>query len=230
LPLATWRQEALETSIASVSGTSFFIAVLGAYFLGSIPTGFLMARWMQVDITRVGSGNIGATNVFRILGKGPGALVLFVDLAKGFVAVWALPILLIELTRVGSPWLSEGAAIGVVLGHNYTCWLRFKGGKGIATSAGALAALIPGPFLIVLITWLLVFGLSRYVSLASIAAALALPIATVLSLQGEMSLPLVGLTTVLSALAIWRHVPNIRRLIAGTENRVGAGHKAETVR
>ena len=74
------------------------------------------------------------------------------------------------------------------------------------------------------------FGLSRYVSLASIAAALALPIATVLSLQGEMSLPLVGLTTVLSALAIWRHVPNIRRLIAGTESRVGAGHKAETVR
>lgn len=212
-----------------MSDASFFYTVLGAYFLGSIPTGFLVARWMRVDITQVGSGNIGATNVFRILGKGPGLLVLFVDVAKGFLAVWA-QISLMDLTRVASPWSSAVVAIGVVLGHNYTCWLGFKGGKGIATSAGALAALVPGPFLIIFITWILVFGLSRYVSLASIAAALALPIATALSLQGERSLPLVGLTTVLSALAIWRHVPNIRRLIAGTESRVGAGRKAEVVR
>jgi glycerol-3-phosphate acyltransferase PlsY len=199
-----------------------FLITLGfAYLLGSIPTGFLVARWMNVDITKVGSGNIGATNVFRILGKGPGSLVLLTDLAKGALAVLFVPAAAVALARAGSPWLPATAAIGAVLGHNYTPWLGFKGGKGIATSAGALAALVPVAFLVIFVTWIVVFAASRYVSLASIASAVVLPFATALSTPVAVRWPLVGLTSVLSFLAVWRHRPNIRRLMDGTENRFG---------
>ena len=199
---------------------ALLITLIFAYLAGSLPTGFLVARAMRVDITQVGSGNIGATNVFRVLGKGPGALVLIVDLLKGALAVLVAPMLAAAMTPTDSLALPAMAALGSVLGHNYTCWLGFKGGKGVATSAGAMAALIPPAFGVTVITWLLVFFLTRYVSMASIAAALILPVATIFTVSGPTRWPLVAFTSALAALAVWRHRANIERLKAGTEHRI----------
>ena len=195
--------------------------VLLSYLLGSIPTGFLVAKAMGVDIRTVGSGNIGATNVFRILGKGPGIFVLTADAMKGiFVVVVMVPAFqrITEPDRVAQ-YLPALAGICAILGHNYTCWLRFKGGKGIATTAGVFAALAPAAFGIALAAWLVVFAASRYVSLASIVAAVALPLAVWLTGNGAL---LIGVSTALGALAIYKHKANIERLRAGTENRIGA--------
>jgi glycerol-3-phosphate acyltransferase PlsY len=200
---------------------AILITLVLAYFAGSLPTGYLVARAMRVDITRVGSGNIGATNVFRVLGKGPGALVLTVDLLKGAMAVHFAPILALHWSPTDTAALPALAALGAVLGHNYTCWLGFKGGKGVATSAGAMAALIPSAFGVTVVTWLVVFFLSRYVSLASIGSAIILPFATAFFVSGPTRWPLVGFTSVLAALAVWRHRANIERLKAGTEHRFG---------
>jgi len=199
---------------------ALLITLIFAYLAGSLPTGFLVARAMRVDITQVGSGNIGATNVFRVLGKGPGALVLIVDLLKGALAVLVAPMLAAAMTPTDSLALPALAALGAVLGHNYTCWLGFKGGKGVATSAGAMAALIPPAFGVTVITWLLVVFLTRYVSMASIAAALILPVATIFTVSGPTRWPLVAFTSALAALAVWRHRANIERLKAGTEHRI----------
>ncbi len=195
-----------------------FSAALIAYLSGSLPTGFLVARAKGVDIRKAGSGNMGATNVFRVLGKGPGIFVLLVDALKGALPVLVLPSLLCR-PALGSPdpaWIALVATLCAVLGHNYTCWLGFKGGKGIATSAGAFAALVPGALLATVAVWLLVFAASRYVSLASVCAAGALPVAAALT---HRPLPVVALTLVLSLLAIWKHKPNLQRLVAGTEAR-----------
>ena len=199
---------------------SLTLTLVAGYFLGSIPTGYLVARSRGIDIRKVGSGNMGATNVFRTLGKGPGILVLLIDALKGAASVLIARHFWVPMADT-NPWVSALpmiAALSAVLGHNYTCWLAFKGGKGIATSAGVLAALVPIPFLITLGAWIVVFALSRYVSLASILAAAVLPVATALHRE---PLPVVILTLVLALLAIWKHKPNIERLIAGTENRIG---------
>jgi len=188
-----------------------------AYLLGSIPTGYLMARAKGIDIRTVGSGNIGATNVFRALGKVPGIITLVIDCAKGVVAVLLVPPVAARAFSVEqTPALALVSALAVILGHNYTCWLKFKGGKGIATSAGALLGLAWLATLICLGVWVLVFLAGRYVSLASIAAAVALPIAVFFT---QKTGPLFYLSLALAALAIWRHRANIRRLCNGTENR-----------
>lgn len=207
----------------------FTFLILGSYLLGSFPTGYLVARAMGIDLRTVGSGNIGATNAFRILGKGPGASVLLIDAFKGFLACVGMPYLARRLGWVEadvSPtfadWMAIAAGVSAVLGHNYTCWLKFKGGKGIATSAGVLLALVPLAFVGVLIVFLIVFGLSRYVSLGSLAAAALLPVITWLT---GGSGTLIGMTSFLSALAIYKHRANISRLMQGTENRIGAKPK-----
>ena len=209
----------------------YILTVLIAYLLGSIPTGFLVAKARGVDIRTVGSGNIGATNVFRILGKAAGVFVLVVDAAKGWLAVFVVAKLVSGwfYPEPGSPaleWFRLCAGIAAILGHNYTCWLHFKGGKGIATSAGVLVALVPKPLLVVLAIWIIIFALSRYVSLASILAAFSLPFAA--WAFGETR-TIIFVTAALSALAIYKHKANIQRLINGTENRIGAkkGSSAE---
>ncbi|NBV24537.1 MAG: glycerol-3-phosphate 1-O-acyltransferase [Proteobacteria bacterium] len=196
--------------------------VLLSYLLGSIPTGFLVAKAKGVDIRSVGSGNIGATNVFRILGKGPGIFVLSADAVKGAIAVAVIAPFAAKLAPAGDALLPHFPAIAgicAILGHNYTCWLNFKGGKGIATTAGVFAALAPAAFGVALATWLVVFAASRYVSLASIVAAVALPLAVWLTGNGGL---LIGVSAALGALAIYKHKANIQRLLAGTENRIGA--------
>lgn len=204
----------------------YILTALAAYFLGSVPTGFLVARAKGVDIRGVGSGNIGATNAFRVLGKGLGLLVLLLDFAKGLLACLGVPPLMATMTDVelGGHAIVLGlvAAVGSVLGHNFTVWLRFKGGKGVATSAGALAALTPLALAIGLVVWSVLLGLTRYVSLGSIGAAMAVPIATWFTTRSGL---LTGATSVLGALVILRHRTNIGRLLNGTENRIEFGSR-----
>jgi glycerol-3-phosphate acyltransferase PlsY len=204
---------------------SYIVTALAAYLLGSLPTGFLVAKTKGVDIRTVGSKNMGATNVFRVLGKGPGTFVLLVDFLKGFLACWLLA--KVSLNFFGaSPgqeqekleWLAIVAGFAAILGHNYTCWLQFKGGKGVATTAGVLAAMFPGTFGIALALFLIVFGVSKYVSLGSIVAAASLPISTWL-LGGSNRL--IAVAFFMGALAIYKHKANIQRLLNGTENRFG---------
>jgi acyl phosphate:glycerol-3-phosphate acyltransferase len=200
----------------------YILTLLVAYLLGSIPTGFLVAKARGVDIRTVGSGNIGATNVFRILGKAAGLFVLLADAAKGWLAVFVVARLICgwlypEAGSAAQEWFRLCGGVAAILGHNYTCWLHFKGGKGIATSAGVLVALVPVPLLIILGIWTIVFALSRYVSLASISAAFALPFAA--WAFGE-SRTMTLVTAALAGLAIYKHKPNIKRLMNGTENRI----------
>ena len=195
---------------------NLFVIALGAFLLGSIPSGYLVARVRGVDIRQHGSGNIGATNVFRTLGKPLGIFVFFADALKGFAAVW-----LAGRFGGGSDWAGIIAAVAVIAGHNYTPWLGFKGGKGIATSAGALLALTPWTVPVVAAVWVAVFKITRYVSVASIAASIAVPVSVGALWLGGIagSAPLFGFALLISALAIWRHRTNIQRLRAGTESR-----------
>ena len=209
----------------------YALSALAAYLLGSIPTGFLVARLKGIDIRTVGSGNIGATNALRILGKPAGIFVLLMDALKGWLAVGPLTLLItlaLSLPQGGvvGETSSIVAGIGAILGHNYTCWLGFKGGKGIATSAGVLLALVPWALLIIFLTWIVVFASTRYVSLGSLAASAVLPFASWLTHE---SLAKVIITGAMGALAIYKHKGNIQRLLAGTEPRVGR-RKTEVVK
>lgn len=206
----------------AISG--YILTVLGGYLLGSIPTGFLVGKAQGIDVRTVGSGNIGATNVSRSLGKAAGILVLLADALKGWLAVAVL-------AKLISGWLGGSedqqtqalsmlAGLAAVLGHDYTCWLYFKGGKGIATSAGVLLALVPWSLLIIASVWAIVFALTRYVSLSSIAASLALPFAVWLTDEAKT---MIVVTAGMSALAIYKHKANIKRLLQGTESRFGGG-------
>lgn len=201
----------------------YFITGVGAYLLGSIPTGFLVGKAKGIDIRTIGSGNIGATNVFRHLGKWAGAIVLLADALKGWLAVavvslWVANSFQVPLASQEREWLRLTAGVLAILGHNYTCWLRFRGGKGIATSAGVLLALVPISLLIIFIVWILVLAATRYVSLASICASFTLPFAAWLTRE---STTIVTITAALAALAIYKHRSNIQRLLNGTESKIG---------
>jgi len=197
----------------------YILTALVAYLLGSIPTGFLVAKARGIDIRTTGSGNIGATNAFRILGKRAGVFVLLVDALKGWVAVQvAAPFVAHFFEGVPVEHLRIAAGVAVILGHNYTCWLHFKGGKGIATSAGVLVALVPWALFIILGVWGIFFLITRYVSVGSIVAAFGLPFATWFTTGHDIGLTVV--TAVLGALAIFKHRRNIQRLLDGTENRI----------
>lgn len=205
---------------------AYIVTALFAYLLGSIPTGFLVARAKGVDIRQTGSGNIGATNAFRVLGKGWGIGVLLLDFAKGLGACLLVPFMVrwmlnLSMESEGPITLALVAAVCAVLGHNFTIWLRFKGGKGIATTAGVLAALVPWALLIGFGVWVILFALTRYVSLGSIAAAVAIPVATWFTTNGDPALS--GLTAVLGVMALLKHRSNVLRLLAGTENRLELG-------
>lgn len=203
---------------------TYCLAFLAAYFLGSLPTGYLAGLARGVDIRTVGSKNIGATNVFRTVGKTLGIMVLLVDAYKGWLAVaWVAPCIghyLSPDTKAG--WLPVVAGMGAILGHNYTCWLRFKGGKGIATSAGVFIGLVPGAFLIAFGAWIILFVVTRYVSVASMGAAAVLPVATWYTKQ---DVPLTVVAGVVGAMAIIKHRKNLERLRAGTEHRFEFGRK-----
>jgi len=213
-----------------VAAFAYIAVAVVSYLLGSIPTGFLVAKGRGIDIRTVGSGNIGATNVFRYLGKPAGVFVLLMDALKGWAAVVGLARLVALLLYPSADaqtreWLGVVAGISAILGHNYTCWLHFKGGKGIATSAGVLAALVPTALIIALGIWGVVCVATRYVSLGSIVAAFSLPFLAWLT---GASVTMIWVAGIMGALAIYKHKTNIRRLLNGTENRIGGKKPPQT--
>jgi acyl phosphate:glycerol-3-phosphate acyltransferase len=206
----------LESVNWSLEAPSFMAALAVGYLFGSIPFGVILTRVAGLgDIRQVGSGNIGATNVLRTGHKGLAAATLLGDALKGTAAVligWTL-----------GPTAAVLAALGAFLGHLFPVWLRFKGGKGVATFLGCLLGLQPLAAAAFAAAWLAVAYLSRYSSLSALVASAVAPL--VLWLLGESGMA--AMTTFLAALLWWRHAENIRRLIAGTEGRIGQkGSKA----
>jgi glycerol-3-phosphate acyltransferase PlsY len=194
--------------------------VLAGYVLGSIPSGYIGGKIGGIDIRKFGSGNIGATNVTRALGKKFGYPVFLADFSKGLAAVLIAPSLGHHYGASGSDdVLRIVGAVSVVLGNAFPVWLRFRGGKGVATSAGMLFGLIPAAAVTVIVVWIIIFFCTRYVSLASILAACALPV-TVWAINriSGADRPLVLYTcAVLSTIVILRHRSNLIRLARGTE-------------
>jgi acyl phosphate:glycerol-3-phosphate acyltransferase len=228
--LCAFHCAVLDSNITPVPILSYVIIAVAGYLLGSIPTGYLVARAKGIDIRTVGSGNIGATNAFRVLGKPAGIFVLVVDGLKGYAACallapyifdWLAPDFFVEPVHLKFRFAII-AGIAAVLGHNYTCWLHFKGGKGIATSAGVYFALAPLAVTLALAAWIVVFLLTRYVSVASLASAIALP--TAVWFRSD-SLLLGIVTTALGLLAIAKHKANIQRLFKGTESKISFRRK-----
>ncbi len=204
---------------------SYIVVAVVGYLLGSIPTGFLVGKARGVDIRSVGSGNIGAANTFRAVGRRAGIFVLIVDALKGFLAVESC-YLILPLFHITDPAVAVHyrvlAGIFAVLGHNYTCWLHFKGGKGIATTAGVYLGLVPWSVCLGFATFILAVLITRFTSVGSMLAAIVL--ATVVCVtQQDLTLRLV--TIALCILALLKHRTNIRRLIAGTENRISFGKR-----
>lgn len=238
----------------------WFCPVL-AFLLGSIPFGLFIAKLKGIDIRQHGSGNIGATNVFRIVGKKYGLSCLVLDALKGFIPVLIAVNLVPVEGRVPmlhlaflNHWEMHPApqqftaqlvhvitALAAVLGHNYSPWIGFKGGKGIATSAGVLIGLMPGAVLILLVVFIFTLAVTRYVAVASMVAAVCLPIVTHLGARyhvndagmslwaaGEWNKPLFFFTVIIAVSAILKHRSNIRRLLDGTESKFGSKNKPIT--
>ena len=192
------------------------LALLLSYLLGSIPNGLWLCRALwHVDLRQHGSHNIGATNAWRTLGKGPGFLVFFLDMLKGLLAVWLGEIL------VGTPLVMILCGVLAIVGHSLSLFLRFHGGKGVATGLGVILMLMPKVTGIVFLVWLLLVLATRYVSLGSIVAAALVP---VLALVFGYPALYVVFGVLAAALIIVRHRSNITRLLNGTENRISAGH------
>jgi acyl phosphate:glycerol-3-phosphate acyltransferase len=233
-----------------------WLCPLLAFLLGSIPFGLIIAKAKGINIRDHGSGNIGATNVLRVIGKKYGITCLLLDALKGFIPVMiavnlvqiagktnALHLAALDPFALILPATEQFkgqlvhvlTALAAVLGHNYSPWVGFRGGKGIATSAGVLLALMPAGIVLLAMVWLIVFAASRYVSLASIVAAAALPLITHIGARfhhlnndkslptlweaGTWNKPLFFFSVVIAILAIWKHQSNIQRLLAGTEHR-----------
>lgn len=190
-----------------------------AYLAGSIPTAWIVGKAMGVDPGAVGSGNYGATNVFRNLGAGPAAIVLLVDVAKGLLPVLWLPGWF--AVEGWTPIAHQVAiAAAAVVGHVYSVFLGFRGGKGVGTAAGAYAAMAPWATLIAALVWAAVVGVSRIVSLASLTAAVVLLVAVIALGADEI---LVGVTVALVVFVFWTHRENVRRLGRGEEKRITRG-------
>jgi len=195
-----------------------------AYLLGSIPFGLLVARCRGIDIRTVGSCNIGATNVFRSVGKAWGILTFVLDFLKGLIPALGFPGLVSITGHIPHPLLGLACAACAIAGHNWPVFLRFKGGKGVATGTGALVGIAPWAILVGVAAWIILFLLGRYVSVASIGAALAFAGASWWWYRAD-GIILPAVLTGLAALVILRHHTNIRRLLNGTEHRFNFSRK-----
>ena len=197
----------------------YAIAALLSYLLGSVPFGFIIAKAHGIDVRKVGSGNIGATNVVRAVGKKWGGLALACDMLKGLCAVTLIPAATVQLCPTANLELLKIVCASLaVAGHNWTVFLRFKGGKGVATSAGAVLGIAWQPLVAALVSWVAVFFVTRYVSLASVLAAVVLVAGAWFLRPGDSIITPLVLTS-LCALLVCRHRTNISRLLNGTENR-----------
>jgi len=193
--------------------TQAVISILFGYVLGSIPFALIVGLYLGgIDLRKIGSGNLGATNMFRVLGTAPALLVLTLDAAKG-----AAPVLLAR-----SLGATEAAAIfagmAAIIGHSASLFIGFRGGKGVATGAGVMLTLAPSAVFMAVGIWVMTVAITRYVSLGSILAALSVPF--ILLLQGTRGLLLV-VTSLAAAFVVYKHRPNIQRLLRGTESKFG---------
>lgn len=196
------------------------LLLLFAYLIGGIPFGYLLVRWRNgTDVRTQGSGNIGATNVLRTTGKALGIFTLLLDIGKGAVAVW-----LMDLFTEGNPLWMSMAALAVILGHAFPVFLKFQGGKAVASFVGAFLYLAPGPLGAIIILFVAVLGVTKYVSLASMVGALLFPLACWLLVQPPP--PILVAAIVGGAFIIWRHRANWNRLRAGNENTLSFAKRA----
>ena len=216
----------------------FWLLPLLGFLLGSIPFGLLMGRIKGIDIRQHGSGNIGATNVFRTLGKQLGTTCLLLDFSKGLVPV-LIARDMVEPMMTEQQFTAQSievlTALASIMGHNYSPWIGFKGGKGIATTAGAITALMPFGLVLLILVWAIFTFTTKYVSVGSIAAAASLPILVIIGsafhgklANGTWNKPLFIFSLIAAILAIWKHRANIARLKAGTENRIGHKKKEDS--
>jgi acyl phosphate:glycerol-3-phosphate acyltransferase len=207
----------------------FLAVIIFSYFLGSIPFGVIISRLFKgIDVREYGSKNIGFTNVFRVVGVLPAVIVLVLDVGKG-----ALSVLLISQIAIGQVPLSLTlvrivAGMFVILGHIFPVFANFRGGKGVATTAGVFLALVPSEFILVLIIFILVVSLTRYISLGSLISSLFLPLILALEkyyLKKAISIELIIISLILCFLLFYTHRQNIKRILAGTENKFGKKDK-----
>ena len=192
--------------------------LVGAYLIGAIPFGFLIGKMRGVDVRTVGSKNIGATNVFRTVGKKWGLLAFFCDVMKGF-----LPTLAARHFAAEPSWLPLAVGIATVVGHMLTPYMKFKGGKGVATAFGMLIALLPATVGIAFALFAVTFACSNYISLGSCVAATSLAVMVwipFLDHAGYRDLPLCILVTLIAVFIVWKHRSNIGRLVRGEENKI----------
>lgn len=194
--------------------------LLLAYALGSLPTGYLAGRIRGTDLREHGSGNLGATNVYRVLGASTAAPVVVVDVAKGFVPAALFP----GWDGTAGAGLAVAYGLAAIAGHVWPFTLRFRGGKGVATGAGVLLALAPLTTLVALLVWIGIVSLTRYVSIGSIATATLVPL---LALAFDAPSSTVWFCVVVALFVWWTHRENLRRLAAGTEHRFGSGRRSE---
>jgi len=208
------------------------IAYAGAFLAGSIPFGLLIARAHSIDIRAVGSGNIGATNVVRTVGIKPGILCFVLDVLKGFIPALAAGIAAGIVGSLAVPeqqaWLWLGVVIAAVAGHMFSPWVRFKGGKGVATGLGAMLGIFPAlttPGLAAFVAWIVIVKRWRMVGIASVIAAALLPVLVAaqfaIAHHLDAAPPFIVVTSVLAVLIIVRHRSNIARTLAGTEPKIG---------
>lgn len=201
------------------------VSVIGClalgYLSGSLPWGLWLGRWFRgVDVRQVGSGNLGATNVFRSLGRGLGLATLVLDMAKGGLPVWIVPALPIAEAFPGGPEVC-GLAVGMaaIAGHVWTFLASFRGGKGVATTAGVLFAIAPAAFAAFSLVFLATVALTRYISLGSVLGALTFAVVLAFAAPGAVRSPTFGFGALACALVVWRHRDNLRRIALGTERK-----------
>ncbi len=206
------------------------LILLISYLIGSFPTAIIAGKILKkIDIREHGSGNAGATNVFRVLGWRSGVVVLIIDIFKGFAAVWWVP----EISGTAPDikiYYQILAGIAAIAGHIWTIFAKFRGGKGVGTAAGVVLGLQPGPVIICLLIFLGVVYKTRFVSLGSMIAAFLLPLILLIQkffLEVEIQMPMLVLSIILALLIIITHRANINRLIQGTENKLSFGKSKE---
>ena len=203
----------------------FYILIIFSYLLGSIPTAYIFGKLIkQVDIRDFGSGNVGATNALRVLGTRMGLTTMLIDIAKGVTAVVLCKILIQDSTDL----MIIICGLSAIIGHIFTIFLKFKGGKGVATSAGVFAAICPIPFFIAFSVFLFLVWMSKYVSLGSISAAFTLfVVELIININNKFAeKEILGFVSIIALFIIIKHKANIKRLLAGNENKINFKKKA----
>jgi glycerol-3-phosphate acyltransferase PlsY len=197
---------------------SIIVAIIAAYLFGAIPTGYWYGRLRGVDIRTLGSGNLGATNIQRVFGTPAGVAVLLVDVAKGFIAARFLS----SLTPYpASDWIRVGCGFAAILGHSFTPFVGFRGGKSVAASYGMMLALAPFATLVVFLAFVAVVAATRYISAGSLVSAALFPLLIWLIGESGQNFSILLVSLVIGAVLIFRHRANIGRILNGTENRFG---------